>query len=389
MTDFDTARQHGFATRAIHAGQAPDPTTGAVIPPIYATSTFIQESPGVHKGWEYSRSGNPTRAALEANIANLEGGARGYAFASGLAAEATILDLLDQGAHIVAGTDVYGGTWRLFERVRRRSAGHEVTFVDASDTAAVAAAIRPETRLLWVETPGNPLLSLADLSALAELGKRHGLITVADNTLASPRLQQPLAHGFDLVVHSATKYLNGHSDAIAGLVVVREEGELADRLSFLQNATGAILDPFAAFLVSRGIKTLALRVDRHAANALQVAEALTGLPRVARVIYPGLPSHPQHDLAKRQMSAFGALIAVYLDADQETTGRILSSLKIFALAESLGGVESLAGHPWTMSHGSIPEPLRLARGITPNLIRLSIGIEDVADLIDDLKQALA
>lgn len=378
----------GFATRAIHAGQAPDPTTGAVMTPIYATSTFVQESPGVHKGWEYSRSGNPTRAALEANVADLENGARGFAFASGLAAEATILDLLPAGSHIVSGADVYGGTHRLFSRVRGPAAGHTVSYVDASDLAAVEAAIRPDTKLLWVETPGNPLLSVADLEAFAAIGKRHGLITVADNTLASPRLQQPLDFGFDLVVHSATKYLNGHSDAVAGIVVARENGELAERLAFLHNAVGGILDPFSSFLVLRGIKTLELRVDRHAANAQAVAEALVGLKGVKKVIYPGLPDHPQHEIAKKQMRAFGALIAVYLDGDEAATGRALSALKVFALAESLGGVESLAGHPWTMSHGSVPEAERLARGITPNLIRLSIGIEDVGDLIGDLRQAI-
>jgi cystathionine gamma-lyase len=389
MSETTDPAARGFATRAVHAGTTPDPTTGAVMTPIYATSTFQQQSPGVHKGWEYSRTGNPTRAALESAVAELEDGARGFAFASGLAAAATILDLLPAGSHVVSATDVYGGTYRLFDGVRRTAAGQETTYVDASDLDAVEAAIRPDTRLLWVESPGNPLLVLGDLERLAEIGRRHGLLTVTDNTLASPRLQLPLSFGFDLVMHSATKYLNGHSDAVAGIVVTREQGALADRLEFLQNAVGAILDPFPSYLVLRGIKTLELRVDRHSANAQAVAEALVGLPGVSKVVYPGLPDHPQHELAQRQMRAFGGLVAAYLDADQAATERFLSSLEVFTLAESLGGVESLAGFPWSMSHGGVPEPMRLARGITPNLIRLSVGIEDPDDLIADLRQALA
>lgn len=382
-----SAKPRGLSTLAVHAGQSPDPQTGAVMTPIYATSTFAQSSPGVHTGWEYARSGNPTRAALEACVADLEGGVRGFAFASGLAAESAVLDLLDAGAHVVAGCDVYGGTWRLFTRVRQRTSGLSVTYVDSSDPAAIAAALRPETRMIWVETPGNPLLSLADLAAIARLGKARGILTVADNTFASPALQRPLALGIDIVVHSATKYLNGHSDVVAGIAVTADVVR-GERLAFLQNATGAVLDPFQSFLVLRGIKTLPLRMERHCRNGLALARWLEAHPRVARVIYPGLPSHPQHDLARRQMSGFGGMIAVYLDSDMTGTVRALERLTLFTLAESLGGVESLMGHPWTMSHASLPEDQRRALGVTPNLIRLSVGIEDEADLIADLEQAL-
>ncbi len=385
MTDSRTPR--GLSTLAVHAGQSPDPQTGAVMTPIYASSTFAQSSPGVHTGWEYARSGNPTRAALESCVAELEGGARGFAFASGLAAENAVLDLLDAGSHVVAGTDIYGGTWRLFQRVRARTAGLSVTFVDPSDLSAVEAALRPDTRMIWVESPGNPLLSLADLAAIGRLGKARGILTVADNTFASPALQRPIPLGIDIVVHSATKYLNGHSDVVAGIAVTAT-AEVGERLAFLQNATGGVLDPFQSFLVLRGIKTLPLRMERHSRNGLAIAKWLESHPKVAKVLYPGLPSHPQHALAQRQMSGFGGMIAAYLDIDLTGTTRMLERVRLFTLAESLGGVESLIGHPWTMSHASLPENHRRSLGVTPSLIRLSVGVEDEADLIGDLAQAL-
>ena len=383
-----SSRKPGLQTRAIHGRQQPDPLTGAVNPPIYASSTFVQSSPGVNTGWEYARSGNPTRAAFEAALAELEGGAAGFAFASGLAAQAAVLELLDQGAHVIASNDLYGGAWRLFHRVRERTAGLKITHVDASDAAAVEAAITPETRLIWIETPGNPLLSIADLSGVAEIGKRRGLITVADNTFASPVVQRPLEHGFDIVVHSVTKYVSGHSDIVGGAAIVRDAPDLIDQLKFLQNATGGVLDPFSSFLALRGLKTLPLRMARHAANALAVAEFLESHDKVARVVYPGLRSHPQHNLAAKQMSSGGGMVSFFVKGSHEETIRVLEGFRYFALAESLGGVESLVGHPWTMSHGSIPEPLRRAAGITPQLVRLSVGIEDVEDLIGDLEQAL-
>ncbi|CCG41111.1 trans-sulfuration enzyme family protein [Magnetospirillum molischianum] len=379
--------QHGFSTLSVHAGPGPDPATGAVMVPIYASSTFAQSAPGVHTGWEYARSGNPTRAAFEQAVAQLEGGGFGFAFASGLAAETTILDLLDQGGHIIAGDDLYGGSWRLFQRVRSRTSGLTVTFVDPTDLAAIAAAIRPETRLIWIETPSNPLLKVADLAAIAEIGRKAGVLTVADSTFASPVVQRPLDLGFDIVVHSATKYLNGHSDIIAGIVVVRDP-DLASRLAFLQNATGAILDPFAAFLALRGLKTLALRVERHSSNALAIAHAFAAHPKLTRLIYPGLPSHPQHAIAARQMNGFGGMLTLEINSDEAGVTRFLTGLTLFTLAESLGGVESLVGHPTSMSHGSIPTERRAALGITPQLVRLSVGIEDEADLIADIAQAL-
>ena len=378
----------GLATRAIHGRQHPDPATGAVITPIYATSTYVQSSPGVHTGWEYSRSGNPTRAAFENALAELEGGIAGFAFASGLAAQSAVLELLDAGSHVIASDDLYGGSWRLFHRVRERSAGLTVTHVDATDAAAVAAAITPQTRLIWIETPGNPLLKIADLSAIAELGRKHGILTAADNTFASPAVQRPFEHGFDIVVHSVTKYIGGHSDFIGGAAVVREDADLAARLGYLQNATGGVLDPFSSFLALRGLRTLPLRLERHAANALAVARFLDTHPKVARALYPALPSHPQHNLAARQMSSGGGMVSFFVKGSPEQTVRVLERFKLFALAESLGGVESLVSHPWTMSHGSIPEDLRQAAGITPQLVRLSVGIEDADDLIADLDQAL-
>lgn len=384
----DRPNRQGFATRAIHAGQQPDPSTGAIMVPIYQTSTYVQQSPGVHKGFEYSRSHNPTRFAYEACVADLEGGHRGYAFASGLAGEATILELLDAGSHVIAMDDLYGGSYRLFERVRTRTAGLSFSFVDLSDLAAVEAAIRPETRMLWVETPTNPLLKLADLEALAALGRRHGLITVCDNTFASPWVQRPLEFGFDIVSHSATKYLNGHSDMVGGLVVVREAGDLADRLAFLQNAVGGIQGPFDSFLALRGLKTLALRMERHCQNAAALAEWLDAHPAVARVRYPFLSSHAQHDLARRQMRAGGGMITLHLKGGLEPARRMLERCELFSLAESLGGVESLIEHPGIMTHASIPADQRAALGIDDGLVRLSVGVEDLDDLRHDLQQAL-
>lgn len=379
----------GFSTRCIHAGQEPDPTTGAVMTPIYATSTYVQQSPGMHKGFEYARSQNPTRMAFERCVADLESGSAGFAFASGLAAISTILECLDQGAHIVATDDIYGGTRRLFTRVRNRSAGIAVSFVDLSDLAAIEKAIRPETKMIWVETPTNPLLKLADLRAIANLARRRGIIAVADNTFASPYLQRPLEFGFDIVVHSTTKYLNGHSDMVGGIAVVGENAEMREQLAFLQNAVGAIQGPFDSFLALRGVKTLALRMERQSSSALAIARWLDKHPKVGRVIYPGLESHPQHELARAQMRAFGGMISAELKADLAGTRAFLERCEIFALAESLGAVESLIEHPGIMTHGSVPPQVRAELGITDGLIRLSVGIEDVEDLIADLDRAFA
>jgi cystathionine gamma-lyase len=378
----------GFATRGIHAGQSPDPSTGAIMMPIYATSTYVQSSPGVHKGYEYSRSQNPTRMAYERCVADLESGSAGYAFASGLAAEATILDMLDQGSHVIAMDDLYGGTYRLFEGVRRRSAGHDFTFVDLSDLAALEAAIRPETKLIWIETPTNPLLKLVDLEAIAKIARARGILTVADNTFASPWVQRPLEQGIDMVMHSATKYLNGHSDMVGGVVVVGDDAELRDRLGFLQNAVGAIAGPFDSFLALRGLKTLALRMERHCDNARAIAHWLDAHPKIAKVYYPGLPSHPQHELAKRQMHGFGGMVTAVLVGGLAPAKRFLERCEIFALAESLGGVESLIEHPAIMTHASLPAEKRAAIGIDDGLVRLSVGVEDVDDLIADLDAAL-
>ncbi len=385
-------RKHHIATRVIHAGQSPDPSTGAVMPPIYATSTFVQESPGVHKGLDYGRSHNPTRWALERNVADLEGGAQAFAFASGLAAISTVLELLDAGAHIVAGDDMYGGTYRLFERVRRRSAGHDFTYVDLADPAALEAALRPETRMVWVESPTNPMLKLADLAAIAALCRARGIITVCDNTFASPIVQRPLEHGIDIVVHSTTKYINGHSDVIGGIAVVGGEAHQAgwrERLGFLQNSVGAIQGPFDSFLVLRGIKTLALRMERSCASALALAEWLAREPKVRKVHYPGLESHPQHALARRQMDGYGGIISIQLDTDLAGARRFLERCAVFTLAESLGGVESLIEHPALMTHATIPPEQRAQLGISDGLIRLSVGVEHVEDLREDLRQALA
>jgi len=381
-------RRWGFATRGIHAGQEPDPSTGAVIMPIYATSTFAQESPGVNKGYDYARSHNPTRQAFERCVADLEGGTRGFAFASGLAAEATILDLLDQGSHAVISDDLYGGSYRLFSRVRQRSAGLDISFVDLTDHAALAAALKPNTRLIWTETPTNPLLKVIDLEKIAGLARPRGILTVADSTFAGPYVQRPLEHGFDIVVHSATKYLNGHSDIVGGIAVVGDNAELAERLGFLQNAVGAILGPFDSFLAHRGVKTLALRMERHCANAMAIAQQMSRHKRVARVYYPGLPDHPQHALARRQMNGFGGMVTLVLKADLAATRRFLERLDIFTLAVSLGGVESLIEHPALMTHKAVPAEHRAMLGIDDALVRLSVGIEDEADLIADLEQAL-
>jgi cystathionine gamma-lyase len=385
----DTPNRLAFATRTIHGGQHPDPSTGAVMVPIYATSTYVQESPGVHKGYEYSRSQNPTRMAFERCIADLESGTRGFAFASGLAGAATVLELLDAGSHIVAMDDLYGGSYRLFEQVRRRTAGLEVTYADLSDPAALERAVRPDTRMIWVETPTNPMLKLVDLEAVSAFAQRRGILAVADNTFASPWVQRPLECGFDIVVHSATKYLNGHSDMVGGAVVVGEDADLAERLGFLQNAVGAISGPFDSFLALRGLKTLALRMERHCAGALEIARWLETHPRIRRVIYPGLESHPQHALAKRQMNGFGGIVTVELDAGLDGTRRVLERCELFALAESLGGVESLIEHPAIMTHASLPAGKRAALGISDGLVRLSVGVEDAGDLRQDLERALA
>ena len=380
--------QQGFSTRAIHAGQRHDPTTGAVMTPIYATSTYAQESPGVNKGYEYARGKNPTREAFEGCIADLEGGVQGFGFASGMAATSTALELLDAGSHIVTGDDLYGGSWRLFERVRRRSMGLDFAYVDLSDIAAVEAAITPKTKMLWVETPTNPMMKIADIAALSKVAKAHGLLLVVDNTFATPWCQQPLSLGADVVMHSATKYLNGHSDIIGG-VLVAGNPEVAAEIKFLQNSVGGVMGPFDAFLANRGLKTLGLRMKAHCENALTIARWLEERKGVARVIYPGLVSHPQHDLASRQMRAYGGMVSVVIDGDLSRTRQVLERVAVFTLAESLGGVESLVNHPAIMTHASVPKALRDAGGVTENLIRLSVGVEDVEDLIADLDQALS
>ncbi|UCV05602.1 trans-sulfuration enzyme family protein [Dechloromonas denitrificans] len=390
MSDHKLAN-HGFGTRVIHAGQHPDPSTGAIMPPIYANSTYVQDSPGVHKGLDYGRSHNPTRWAFERCLADLESGGAAFAFASGLAAIATVLELLDAGSHIIAGDDLYGGTYRLLERVRKRSAGLSVSFVDLSDPAALRAAIRPETRMLLVETPTNPLLRLVDLAALAKIARAHQIITVADNTFASPWIQRPLELGFDIVVHSTTKYLNGHSDAIGGVAVVsgdQRNAENLERLRFLQNSVGAIAGPFDSFLALRGVKTLNVRMQRHCENAEELANWLERRPEVRQVRYPGLASHPQHQLARRQMRGFGGMIALDLATDLAGTRRFLEGFELFSLAESLGGVESLIEHPAIMTHATIPPEQRARLGISDSLVRLSVGIEDVDDLRLDLQAAL-
>ena len=386
----EATRRHGFATRAIHAGQRPDPSTGAIMTPIYASSTYVQESPGRHKGFDYSRTRNPTRDALEACVADLENGFAGFAFASGMAATCTLLELLDSGAHVVAMHDLYGGSYRLFENVRRRSAGLEFSFLDLSDVSRLEPALRPNTRMVWVETPSNPLLKLVDLGAVADIARRQGLMTVCDNTFASPWIQRPLDHGFDVVMHSTTKYINGHSDVIGGVAVIREDEALRERLAYLQNAIGGVPGPFDAFLTLRGIKTLALRMERHCANAMAVAEFLERHPKVERVYYPGLASHPQKALADRQMQGrYGGMVTAVLKGGLDASRRFLERCELFALAESLGGVESLIEHPAIMTHASLPARVRADLGINDGLVRLSVGVEDADDLIRELESALA
>lgn len=384
-------KQH-FATRVIHAGQSPDPSTGAIMPPIYATSTFVQESPGVNKGLDYGRSHNPTRWALERCVADLESGAQAFAFSSGLAAIATVLEIADAGSHIIAGDDMYGGSYRLFERVRKRSAGHEFTYVDMTNPENLLAAIRPETKMVWVETPTNPMLKLADLAAIGKICRERGIIAVADNTFASPCLQRPLELGFDIVVHSTTKYMNGHSDVIGGIAIVGDlphQAPWREQLAFLQNSVGSIAGPFDSFLTLRGIKTLALRIDRTCSNALDLAHWLEAHPQVRKVYYPGLKAHPQHELAKRQMSGFGGIISIDVKSDLAGSRRFLEACKVFALAESLGGIESLIEHPAIMTHATIPVATREKLGISDTLIRLSVGVENVEDLRADLTAAFA
>ena len=388
--DSKSKKQLQFATRTIHAGQEPDATTGAVMPPIYATSTYAQQSPGAHKGFVYARGHNLTRQHYEACIADLENGQAAYAFASGMAAIATILELLKPGDHIIAADDLYGGTVRLFENVRKHSAGLQVSYVDMTHTSEIEKHIRPETRMLWVETPSNPLLKLIDLKQTAAIAKKHKLISVADNTFATPWIQRPLDYGFDLVVHSATKYLNGHSDVINGVVIIGEQKDLAERIRYLQNAVGSIPGPFDSYLVLRGIKTLALRMERHCQNALQLAQWLEKQPQVAKVYYPGLPSHPHHALAKQQMQqGFGGMISLVLKGGLTEARKFLENCQLFTLAESLGGVESLIEHPGIMTHASVPAETRKQLGINDSIIRLSVGVEDVGDLQNDLANALS
>ncbi|RUO81115.1 cystathionine gamma-synthase [Idiomarina tyrosinivorans] len=377
-----------FATRTIHGGQSPEPVTGAVMPPIFTSSTYAQESPGEHKGFEYSRSHNPTRFAWERAVANLEGGKQGLAFASGMAATSTILELLDHGDHVIAMDDLYGGSFRLFDKVRKRSAGLKFDYIDLADIAAVEAAMTDETRMIWVETPSNPMLKLVDIEAIVKLAKPKGIIVVVDNTFATPFNQQPLALGADIVMHSATKYLNGHSDMVGGMAVVGDNDELVEQMLFLQNSVGAVAGPFDSYLALRGVKTLALRMQHHNQAALDLAQWLEQHPQVEKVIYPGLTSHPQHELAKRQMTGFGGMISILLKGDLAKARRFLENVEIFALAESLGGVESLIEHPAIMTHASVPKENREKLGILDNFVRVSVGIEDLDDLKADLDQAL-
>ena len=383
-----TGNKSGFGTRVIHAGQAPDPSTGAIMPPIYATSTYVQQSPGVHQGYEYSRTHNPTRQAYERSIADLESGTQGFAFASGMAAIATILELLDAGSHVIAMDDLYGGTRRLFDGVRRRSAGLDFSFVDMTEPAAVEEALRDDTAMIWIESPSNPLLKIVDFEAIVEVTAGRGLLLVADNTFASPYLQRPLELGCDIVMHSATKFINGHSDMVGGLAVTNDDA-LGEKLAYLQNSIGGVAGPFDSFLGLRGIKTLDVRMQRHCDNAARIAAWLEGHPRVSRVLYPGLESHPQHELAKRQMSGFGGIVTFFIEGGLAEARSFLERCRVFALAESLGGVESLVDHPAIMTHASVLEDRRTELGISDSLIRLSVGIEDVDDLIADLEQALS
>ncbi len=381
-------KNHGMGTKAIHAGQSPDPSTGAVMVPIYATSTYAQASPGEHQGYEYSRSHNPTRFAYERCVAALESGSHGFAFASGLAATSTVLELLDAGAHVICMDDVYGGTYRLFERVRKRSAALQFSFVDLNDGAALEAALQPNTKMIWCETPTNPLLKIVDIARLSAFAKKHGLLLAVDNTFSSPILQRPLELGADIVMHSATKYLNGHSDIVGGMIVVNTP-ELAEQMTFLQNAVGGVQGPFDSFLALRGLKTLHLRMKAHCENAQVLAERLEVHPAIEKVMYPGLTSHPQHELSKTQMHGFGGMVSVWLKGGFPEAKRFMERLELFTCAESLGGVESLANHPAVMTHASVPVERREALGVTGNLVRLSVGVEDVTDLWSDIQQALA
>jgi cystathionine gamma-lyase len=385
MAEDDTEQR--FATRTIHAGQSPDPGTGAIMQPIYATSTYVQSSPGVHQGYEYSRTQNPTRMAYERCIANLESGSHGFAFASGMAATSTILELVDSGSRIVAMDDLYGGTRRLFDGVRKRSAGLDFSFVDLSNPDAAAAAIGRDTAMVWIETPTNPLLKIVDIEAVTKLAKQCGAVVVVDNTFATPCLQRPLESGADIVMHSATKFINGHSDMVGGIAITAD-ASVAERLAYLQNSIGAVAGPFDSFLALRGVKTLDVRMQRHCDSAMQIATWLEQDSRVARVVYPGLASHPQHALAARQMSGFGGIVTFFIDGELDDAKRFLERCRVFALAESLGGVESLIEHPAIMTHASVPEKERARLGINDQLIRLSVGIEDLADLVADLDQAL-
>ncbi|HDS1674743.1 cystathionine gamma-synthase [Stenotrophomonas forensis] len=381
-------RALALATLAIHGGQSPDPSTGAVMPPIYATSTYAQSSPGEHQGFEYSRTHNPTRFAYERCVASLEGGTRGFAFASGMAASSTVIELLDAGSHVVAMDDIYGGSFRLFERVRRRTAGLDFSFVDLTDLDAFEASITSKTKMVWIETPTNPMLKIVDIAAVVAIAKRHGLIVVVDNTFASPMLQRPLDLGADLVLHSATKYLNGHSDMVGGMVVVGDNAELAEQMAFLQNSVGGVQGPFDSFLALRGLKTLPLRMKAHCANAMALAQWLEKHPAVEKVIYPGLPSHPQHELAGKQMAGYGGIVSIVLKGGFEAAKRFCEKTELFTLAESLGGVESLVNHPAVMTHASIPVARREQLGISDALVRLSVGVEDLGDLQVDLENAL-
>jgi cystathionine gamma-lyase len=381
-------KHHKIGTRAIHAGQSPDPSTGAVMTPIYATSTYVQKSPGEHQGYEYSRSHNPTRFAYERCVASLESGTQGYAFASGLAATATVLDMLDAGSHVICMDDVYGGTYRLFERVRRRSANLDFTFVDLNDMKALEAAVKPNTKLIWCETPTNPLLKIVDITRLAEFARKRGIRLAVDNTFSSPILQRPLELGAHLVMHSATKYLNGHSDIVGGMLVVGDDKELAEQMTFLQNAVGGVQGPFDSFLALRGLKTLHLRMKAHCENAGELAAWLEKHPAIEKVLYPGLNSHPQHGLAKTQMHGFGGMISLYLKGGVDAARKFMERTELFACAESLGGVESLVNHPAIMTHASIPAERRAALGVTDNLVRLSVGVEDLDDLRSELASAL-
>ena len=383
----DHKNRLAFSSRVIHAGQTPDPLTGAVMQPIYQTSTYAQESPGVHKGFVYARGHNPTRFAYERCIADLENGARAFAFSSGMAAISTTLELLPAGSHVVAMDDVYGGTFRLFERVRKSSANLSVSYVDLCDPRKFEQAITPETKLVWIETPTNPMLKIVDIEQIASIARKRGVLVGCDNTFASPYCQRPLDLGADIVMHSATKYIAGHSDVVGGVLVVNDR-DLADRLQFLQNSVGAIQGPFDSYLALRGLKTLAIRLQRHCANAMALADWLAKHPAVARVAYPGLKSHPGHEIAKRQMDAFGGMLTIYLKGGLGAATTMLERVELFTLAESLGGVESLIEHPGVMTHASIPPERRKELGVDDSLVRISVGVEDFDDLQRDLDQAL-